>query len=152
MLHMSSEFNEQFEKLSETLNTKFDPHLPVKAEKQISVSQKGEDKIDKDYIQVRKNLYDLIDTGKDAVQHILDVAKAGDSPRAYEVVSQLLKTVSEMNKDVLDIHDKAKKIKEDKFNLTQKNTTNNTIYVGSTSELQDLINPSRSSGKDIKKV
>ena len=142
----------EFEKLSKSLNTNFDAHLPVKTGKEITVSQTGEEKVDKDYVTVRKNLYELIDTGKDAVQNILDVAKAGDSPRAYEVVAQLLKTVSEMNKDVLDVHDKVKKIKEDKYNLTQKNTTNNTIYVGSTSELQDLINPDRSKGKDIKKV
>mgnify|MGYP003113130979 CR=1 FL=1 len=142
----------EYEKLSESLNTNFDAHLPVKNQKEITVTQHGEDKVDSDYVQVRKNLYDLIETGKDAVQNILDVAKAGDSPRAYEVVSQMLKTVSEMNKDVLEVHDKVKKIKEDKYNLTQKNTTNNTIYVGSTSELQDLINPDRSKGKDIKKV
>lgn len=142
----------QFEKLSESLNTAFNGHLPVKVNKEIVVSEKGEEKVDKDYVQVRKNLYELIDTGKDAVQSILDVAKAGDSPRAYEVVSQLLKTVAEMNKDVLEVHDKVKKIKEDKYSLTQKNTTNNTIYVGSTSELQDLINPERSQGKNIKKV
>jgi len=142
----------QFEKLSESLNTAFNGHLPVKVNKEIVVSEKGEEKVDKDYVQVRKNLYELIDTGKDAVQSILDVAKAGDSPRAYEVVSQLLKTVAEMNKDVLEVHDKVKKIKEDKYSLTQKNTTNNAIYVGSTSELQDLINPERSQGKNIKKV
>ena len=141
-----------FDKLSETLNTTFNPHLPVKTEKQVVLSQSGEEKVDKDYVQIRKNLYELIDTGKDAVQSILDVAKAGDSPRAYEVVSQLLKTVADMNKDVLEVHDKVKKIKEDKYSLTQKNTTNNTIYVGSTSELQDLINPERSQGKNIKKV
>jgi len=68
------------------------------------------------------------------------------------VLSQLIKTVADVNKDILEIHEKAKKIKEDSYNLTQKNTTNNTIYVGSTSELQDLINPTRSSGKNIKKV
>lgn len=141
-----------FDKLSESLNTTFNPHLPVKTEKQVVLSQSGEEKVDKDYVQIRKNLYELIDTGKDAVQSILDVAKAGDSPRAYEVVSQLLKTVADMNKDVLEVHDKVKKIKEDKYSLTQKNTTNNTIYVGSTSELQDLINPERSQGKNIKKV
>ena len=149
---MKHESNNQFEKLSQSLNTNFDAHMPVKTSKEITVSQKGEDKVDPDYIQVRKNLYELIDTGKDAVANILDVAKAGDSPRAYEVVSQMLKTVADMNKDVLEVHDKVKKIKEDKYNLTQKNTTNNTIYVGSTSELQDLINPERSKGKDIKKV
>jgi len=149
---MESNFENQFKNISDSLNTNFDAHLPVKADKEIVLKQSGEEKVDSDYVQVRQNLYDLIDTGKDAIQNILDVAKAGDSPRAYEVVSQMLKTVSEMNKDVLDVHDKVKKIKEDKYNLTQKNTTNNTIYVGSTSELQDLINPDRSSGKDIKKV
>jgi|TARA_B100000497_G_C7563627_1_gene339901 hypothetical protein len=149
---MTANFKDQFKNISDSLNANFDAHLPVKAENEITIKQTGEEKVDADYVQVRKNLYDLIETGKDAVANILDVAKAGDSPRAYEVVSQMLKTVSEMNKDVLEVHDKVKKIKEDKYSLTQKNTTNNTIYVGSTSELQDLINPDRSSGKDIKKV
>ena len=148
-----SETNDQFQKLSDSLDVNFNKHLPVTSEtKTIKTIENVEQKIDKDYALVRRNLYELIDTGKDAVQSVLNVAKAGDSPRAYEVVSQLLKTVADMNKDVLDVHDKVKKIKEDKFNLTQKNTTNNTIYIGSTSELQDLINPNRSSGKDIKKV
>ena len=145
--------NDQFNNLSKSLNTSFDAHFPLKNEPVTLVQTKTtEENIDKDYAKVRSNLYDLIETGKDAVINILDVAKAGDSPRAYEVVSQLLKTVADMNKDVLDVHDKVKKIKEDKFSLTQKNTTNNTIYVGSTSELQDLINPERSAGKNIKKV
>ncbi len=143
---------DQFKNIDEALNSKFSPHLPIKSEQTSKIVGSGEEKVDTDYVTVRKNLYDLINTGKDAVANILDVAKAGDSPRAYEVVSQMLKTVADMNKDVLEVHDKVKKIKEDKYNLTQKNTTNNTIYVGSTSELQDLINPDRSSGKDIKKV
>tara|TARA_Y100001937_G_C7024308_1_gene286982 strand:+ start:114 stop:563 length:450 start_codon:yes stop_codon:yes gene_type:complete len=149
---MESEMEDQFKNIDEALNSKFSPHLPIKSEQTSKIVGSGEEKVDTDYVTVRKNLYDLINTGKDAVANILDVAKAGDSPRAYEVVSQMLKTVADMNKDVLEVHDKVKKIKEDKYNLTQKNTTNNTIYVGSTSELQDLINPDRSSGKDIKKV
>jgi len=147
-----SEFKDEFKSIDKALDSDFITHLPIKKEANEILLTGAEEKLDKDYSTVRKNLYELIETGKDAVENILNVAKAGDSPRAYEVVSQLLKTVSEMNKDVLDVHDKAKKIKEDKYNLTQKNTTNNTIYVGSTSELQDLINPDRSSGKDIKKV
>ena len=147
-----SEFKDEFKSIDKALDSDFITHLPIKKEANEILLTGAEEKLDKDYSTVRKNLYELIETGKDAVENILNVAKAGDSPRAYEVVSQLLKTVSEMNKDVLDVHDKAKKIKEDKYNLTQKNTTNNTIYVGSTSELQDLINPDRSSGKNIKKV
>ena len=47
-----------------------------------------------------------------------------------------------MNKDLLDLHQKAKMVKKESVNV--KNTTNNSIYVGSTSELQDLINTGRS--------
>ena len=141
-----------YENLDKALETSFSKHAPIQKIDTSNVVVSEESALDKDYNIVRKNLYELINQGKDAVDNILDVAKAGDSPRAYEVVAQMIKTVSDVNKDVLDLHDKMKKIKEDKYNLTQKNTTNNTIYVGSTSELQDLINPDRSSGKDIKKV
>ena len=144
--------NDQYDKLSESLNTSFEAHLPIKASSETPIISSGEDKVDKDYVTVRKNLYELIEKGKSAVDGILQVADAGDAPRAYEVVSQLLKTVSDMNKDVLHVHKEMKSIKEDNLNLTQKNTTNNTIYVGSTSELQDLINPERSTSKNIKKV
>lgn len=147
-----SDMDKQFENLNTALDSEFNHHSIVKKDDPLPIVAGTEEKLELDYSLVRKNLYELIGAGKDAVNHILSVAKAGDSPRAYEVVSQLLKTVAEMNKDVLEVHDKAKKIKEDKFNLTQKNTTNNTFYVGSTSELQDLINPDRSSGKNIKKV
>lgn len=141
-----------YENLDKALETTFSKHSPIEKTQEQEIIVSEESGLDKDYNVVRKNLYELINQGKDAVESILDVAKAGDSPRAYEVVAQMIKTVSDVNKDVLDLHDKMKKIKEDKYSLTQKNTTNNTIYVGSTSELQDIINPERSSGKDIKKV
>jgi len=143
-----SDIEKHFTKINEALDTEFVSDVPVKVEENTSIEMS----VDVDYSTVRNNLYNLVATGNDAVKHILSLAKASDSARSYEVVSQMLKTVAEINKDILDVHDKVKKIKEDKFNLTQKNTTNNTIYVGSTSELQDLINPSRSSGKNIKKV
>ena len=87
----------------------------------------------------------MIGTGKEAINGILKVATEGDAPRAYEVVSQLLKTVSEMNHDLIDLHKKTKEItKEEVIHNTQ-----NSIYVGSTSDLQDLINSSRSRKKII---
>ena len=137
--------DDNYNKLSASLDTNFDVHMPMEIVKEKT-------KIDKDYNEVRNNLYDLIQKGNIAIDGILQVADAGDSPRAYEVVSQLLKTVSDMNKDVLHVHKEMKTIKEENLKLSQKNTTNNTIYVGSTSELQDLINPDRSSSKTIKKV
>ena len=107
-----------------------------------SVEIKSEKNLDKDFEYAKDNIKMLISSGSDAIEEILKVAKAGDSPRAYEVVSQLLKTVADMNKDLLDLHQKAKMVKKESVNV--KNTTNNSIYVGSTSELQDLINTGRS--------
>lgn len=112
------------------------------------VENKTEEKnLDKDFEYAKDNIKLLISNGTDAIEEILKVAKAGDSPRAYEVVSQLLKTVADMNKDLLDLHQKAKAVKKETVNV--KNTTNNSIYVGSTSELQDLINKDRSRTKAL---
>jgi len=103
--------------------------------------------LDADFNYVRENIKGLIDNGSCAIDEILKVAKAGDSPRAYEVLGQLLKTVSEMNKDLIDLYQKTKHVKKEEIKVN--NTTNNSIYVGSTSELQDLINKDRSRRKAL---
>lgn len=119
------------------------PEEPAKA-----IELKKEEKnLDKDFEYAKDNIKLLISNGTDAIEEILKVAKAGDSPRAYEVVSQLLKTVADMNKDLLELHQRAKTVKKENVNV--KNTTNNSIYVGSTSDLQDLINRDRSRTKAL---
>jgi hypothetical protein len=120
---------------------------PPEEIKQTVTDPKTEKSLDKDFEYAKDNIKMLISNGSEAIEEILKVAKAGDSPRAYEVVSQLLKTVADMNKDLLDLHQKAKAVKKETVNV--KNTTNNSIYVGSTSELQDLINKDRSRSKAL---
>ena len=71
----------------------------------------------------------------------------GDSPRAFEVAAQMIKTVAETNKDLIELHKKMKDINKEEVNVN--NTTNNSIYVGSTRELQDLINQARSTRKEL---
>lgn len=95
-----------------------------------------------DFSLARTNIRDLLNTGMDALDGIVKVATASDSPRAYEVLTNMMKTLSEMNKDLIDIHDKLNSAETKK--VTVKNTTNNSIYVGSTSDLQNLINKERS--------
>tara|TARA_Y100000310_G_scaffold322751_1_gene382178 strand:+ start:307 stop:762 length:456 start_codon:yes stop_codon:yes gene_type:complete len=97
----------------------------------------------RDFNVVRQNLLDIIDKGNEAVDGILSVASEGESPRAYEVVSQLINTIASANKDLIDMHKKMKDIREDKSgNDTPTHVTNNSLYVGSTKELQDLIKQS----------
>ena len=96
----------------------------------------------------RENIKQLIANGSDAIDEIIKIAKAGDNPRAFEVVSLLLKTVADMNKDLIDLYQKTKVVKKEE--TTINNTTNQSIFVGSTSQLQDLINKDRSRIKSIK--
>ena len=129
--------------LEESLN--IDPIEPEKNEKQLRKrvevdlsNYPDRQKMDqrKDYTEVRDNLKDVIDNSKVAIDGILKVASESDSPRAYEVVSQLLKTATEANKDLLDVHKQMKHLEKDE---TTKRVTNNAFFVGSTKELQDLV-------------
>ena len=134
------------DKLSEALDTEFktkELSKPIPAHaKAISVNAVDSEK---DYWLVRKNMKELIKTGEDAIDGIIKVATEGDAPRAYEVAAQMIKTVAEVNKDLMDLHKKVKEINKEELNIN--NTTNQSIYVGSTSDLQDLINQERSRTK-----
>jgi predicted transcriptional regulator len=92
---------------------------------------------DIDFETGRKNLYNLIDKGNEAIDGILNLAKEGEHPRAYEVAGQLIKTVSEVSQNLLDLQDKLKKIK-DVPDKGPKNVTN-ALFVGSTTELQKML-------------
>tara|TARA_Y100000310_G_C20623870_1_gene784794 strand:- start:323 stop:808 length:486 start_codon:yes stop_codon:yes gene_type:complete len=139
------------EKLSNALEIEFkteESKAIEKKEPKDIVSMQNKDLL-RDYSLVRQNIRELIDTGEVAIEGILKVATEGDSPRAYEVAAQMIKTVAEANKDLIDLHKKMKEIKKDDVSLNQHNTTNNSIYVGSTTDLQDLINQARSAKKAL---
>jgi len=145
--------DEPYEKISEALDTSFVDFEAKDEIKNEIVKNKKEIKdltktdAEQDYNKIRKNLYGLMGDGQNAIDGILKVATEGDSPRAYEVVAQLLKTVSEINKDLMDLHKQVKEVNKEEN--VYNNTTTNAIYVGSTSDLQDLINPDRSRVKKV---
>jgi len=138
---LNVDFEEDREK---TTNNKEPKKIVVKKEDMISLREKHSNS---DYSDVRSNLKDLIDVGRDAVDGIIKVAEEGDHPRAYEVAGQMIKTVADMNKDLIDLHKQMKELKKEEVNINHN--THNSIYVGSTSDLQDLINQSRSAKKAI---
>jgi hypothetical protein len=96
--------------------------------------------IDDDYEYARKNLRGLIENGKEVMENIIYVAKESESPRSYEVVGQLIKTLAETNKDLLDLAKKSKDLKSNKDETQNSGTQiQNALFVGSTAELQKLI-------------
>ena len=68
--------------------------------------------IDSDYKYARENLYGVIEKGSEALDTLIELAKASEHPRAFEVVSQLTKTLVDANKDLLDIQKKVKDLKK----------------------------------------
>ena len=109
--------------------------LPKKISTEVSVPEDKDPDID--FETGRKNLYNLIDKGNEAIDGILNLAKEGEHPRAYEVAGQLIKTVSEVSQNLLDLQDKLKKIK-DVPDKGPKSVTN-ALFVGSTTELQQML-------------
>jgi hypothetical protein len=138
------------EEIGNALGIPFVPEEEKKENNITKIETPKNDKVDGDFLEVRKNLKHLISTGEEAIEGILKVAQEGDSPRAYEVAATLIKTVSEINKDIIDIHQRMKSMEQTK--VVQNNTTNNSIFVGSTSDLQDLINKARSRKKALTEV
>jgi hypothetical protein len=148
MLHMKS--HHESKSIEESLGVNYDAEKsPIVKTEPKSITVENKDDVEKDYNDARKSLKSLVETGEVAISGILRVAEEGDHPRAYEVVSQMIKTVADVNKDLMDIHKKVKDVRKQDTKLVQKNTTNNSFYVGSTSELQDLVNPERSQHKKI---
>ena len=103
------------------------------------------DHADADYKYSRENFYNLVERGQDAIDGILEVAKEGEHPRAYEVVGQLIKNVSEVTEKLVDLQEKMKKLKEVP-DSAPKNVTN-ALFIGSTKELQNLLKD-KSNGTD----
>lgn len=139
------------EKLSEILDIELTPKKEkeiVKAEDLIVKAKiKRKDQVRQDFDSARKNMKELISSGFEALDGIMKVAEAGDSPRAYEVASILMKTISEMNTDLMDMHKTTAEALG--TNKIVKSTTNNSIFVGSTRDLQNIINQTRSQLKAI---
>jgi hypothetical protein len=99
------------------------------------------DKLESDYETTRANLHTLLIQGQDALNHALEVAKASEHPRAFEVVGGLMKHVADINTQLLDLHKKKQSI-EAPDKKTQS-TTNNSIFVGSTADLSKMLNDLR---------
>jgi gas vesicle protein len=94
--------------------------------------------IDDDYKYARENLKEIIDSAQQSIADLASIASTSESPRAYEVLSTMMKTIVDANKDLLDIHKSVKKLKEDNNTSAPKNVTN-ALFVGSTSDLMNLI-------------
>ena len=97
-----------------------------------------EKNVDNDYKYSRDTYYELVEKGKQSLELMIEVARESEHPRAFEVLSGMIKNISDVNDRLMDLNKKKKDI--DKKDEVKKiaNTTNN-LFVGSTTELQKLL-------------
>ena len=89
--------------------------------------------IRKDYQYSRANIYSIVEKGQEAINDALEMAQETESPRAYEVTGQLIKTVADAAEKLLDIQKKLKDIEEIKD--TGPSNVTNALFIGSTADL-----------------
>ena len=99
---------------------------------------KQKEDVDNDYKYSRENYYNLIERGQEAIQGILDVAKEGQHPRAYEVALAGIKNVADTVDKLQDLQAKLKELKQ--LPKTSNANIKNALFVGSTAELQKMLN------------
>ena len=136
--------DETFDEIDETLDIDRGAEImkaPVNKPTRTSPKniKSGKEDITKDYEYSRAQLYSLVEKGQEAVDGALDVAQQSDSARAYEVAGQLIKHVADTADKLVDLQKKMKEIDEVNTKQNTTNVTNNSLFVGSTSELQKML-------------
>ena len=118
--------------------------IEVVDEEESSITKKESKAVEKDkkdstrdYEYTRGNLYSLIEKGQEALDSIMEVAQEGQQPRAFEVVSQLIKNVADTTDKLVDLQQKMKNLEAE--DPKGPSTVNNALFVGSTAELQKLL-------------
>lgn len=91
------------------------------------------------YEQSKSNLQEFIDNGKDALEELIQIAKAGQHPRAFEVYSGLLKNLVDANKELLATQKQMREMDANTKKDKAGTTIDKAIFVGSTAELNKLI-------------
>ena len=109
------------------------------ASKPVKKVKSDKQDLTKDYEYSRAQLYSLVEKGQEAVDGALDVAQQSDSARAYEVAGQLIKHVADTADKLVDLQKKMKEIDEVITKQNTTNVTNNSLFVGSTADLQKML-------------
>lgn len=127
-----------FENLDNIFNVEATSIEKVDSDSNALTSKNEKPELQQDYEITRAQLHNLVMKGQEAIDGILDVARSSDHPRAYEVAGQLIKNVGDVAEKLIDLQKKMKDI-EEKPRTAAPTTVNNTMFVGSTAELQKFI-------------
>lgn len=106
------------------------------------MSDKDDKNLDMDYDYARNVYYDLIDKGREGIEEMMELARASEHPRAFEVLATMIKNTAEVSDRLMKINKDKKQVEQIGKQPQLGNdggTTNNNIFIGSTTELQRFL-------------
>jgi hypothetical protein len=124
---------------SEELLKKLEQNLPAPSPlPPVAAEAKVEKEIDDDYEFSRKTYKDLVDKSNNAIEGMMELALQSEHPRAFEVLSIMLKNTSDMTDKLMALQKQKKEIKKKEKNEASATTgvTNNNLFLGSVTDLQ----------------
>ena len=116
-------------------------------EKNLDIIEKPKTEVDKgeiindtekDIEYSREKMKELIGQSSEAINTMMALAAESEHPRAFEVLSNMIKDASQMSQDLVKLQKVRKDITQEKEGSINK-TTNNAVFVGSTAELQKFL-------------
>jgi hypothetical protein len=134
-----------FDKLNDLFNVERVDTQTFDLEK---IKESSDDKKESDFNLARDTLRDLINKNNNVIDEIISIARSAETARPFEVAGQLLKTQSEIAKDLMNLHKQKKEVDNE---LPEKfNQTNNIVFAGSTSDLMKMISAEKAKTIDTK--
>src|SRR6056300_1166435 len=95
------------------------------------------DNVKSDYDYSRETYYNLLEKGGESLDLMIEVARESEHPRAFEVLSNMMKNLAEINDKLMDLNKKNKDISKE--TVATKQITNNNVFMGSTTDLQRFL-------------
>jgi len=128
---MSDKKDDLIKKLESNIPQKIIPaSTPVDASKK---------EVQDDYEFSRKTYKDLVEKSNTAIDSMLELAMQSEHPRAFEVLSSMLKNTADMADKLMDLQKKTKEVQSEQAPTSGGGTTNNNLFVGTTTQLQKFL-------------
>ena len=129
----------KFENIDEALEIEATPIEKEIIKRSPSKLSRPTDKndLDADYEYTRGHYYALLEKGQEAIDSILEIAQSSEKARDFEVVLQWIKNIADVADKLMELQQKNKKIREE--DTKGPSTVNNSVFIGSTADLQKLL-------------
>lgn len=130
--------------------------VPIKYEREVLDKKQETIQVEDDFDYAREHVYGIIEKSQKAIDEMMKIAEASQHPAAYETLTKMMKIHSDMTKSLLKLHEQKKEVKTDVSQpsqqphqqITTDKVINQNLFVGTTEEMQDMIEKRRQANNE----